>query len=83
MSFVISACFVSETSPNYVFKHTFGFDSWSNLNYWDDLGRFVSWVVSTGENYLMAINPDGNDYVLHDVNVISGDSDSEVVGGIF
>lgn len=54
-------------------------DDWTNLNYWEDIGRHISSMIADAELHLRSMFPHGHEYSLSIVHVSFVDDDSEEV----
>ncbi len=83
MSFEVVAVFSipddDDHHIDYTVRDIISDDDWSNLNYWDDIGSYVSDIISDAERDLSRMFPNGHDYTLICVHVLSVDNDSEEV----
>lgn len=64
---------------DYIARDIISDDDWSKRNYYYDIGFFVSKLISDSEIDLRRMFPDGHDYSLTCVHVLSVDIDSEEV----
>lgn len=83
MSYEIVAVFSTPDDDDhyadYVVRDIITDDDWTNLNYWDDIGFYISVLISDAESDLRLMFPHGHDYSLSCVHVLSVDNDSEEV----
>ena len=78
MEFQIDVIFSSPTcSPVFTFTDSIGEDDWTPLNYWDDLGEFMSQMICDAERMFRKLYPDGHDYSLSKVNISYVGDDEE------
>ena len=83
MSFELVAVFSTldddDSYADYIVRDIISDDDWTNLNYWDDIGFYISELISDAESDLRLMFPDGHDYYLDSVSVNLIDIDSEEV----
>lgn len=78
MEYQICVLFDSPTrSPSFTFSDVITEDDWTCLNYWDDIGDFVSRMISDAESFIKKAFPDGHDYNLSTVNITYVGDDEE------
>ena len=83
MSYELEAVFSTsdddDSYADYIVRDIIYDDYWTNLNYWDDIGSYVSDLISDAESDLRIMFPHGHDYSLASVSVNLVGNDSEEV----